>query len=300
VKLVGKHLVWSFISLCCLSSCSDPGDAAGAAPAPQHSLPGQYEDLRIVTLAPHLAELVWTAGAGHLLVGVSAYTDYPEALGLLPAVGDAFALDQERLAMLKPDMLLAWRNGTPRHIVDELQQRGYRVEVIRTESLADVGDALRQIGALTGYEKKAALVATEFEEHMLALADGNAAVEPVRVFYQVARRPLYTVNGGHYVSDLIGICGGLNVFADLSDLAPMISVEAVLQRDPEVLLASADAGADAFSDWDRWPEIAANKYANRFMIPADEIGRATPRLLVAAKAICATLEQARRNKDDAS
>jgi iron complex transport system substrate-binding protein len=298
VNSEGERLRRVCLLILCLSGCSQPGEPADSSS--RVLPPDNFTGPRLIALSPHIAELVWSVGAGHMLVGVSAYTDYPEELARLPAVGDAFALDQERVALLQPDMLLAWQSGTPRHVVDELAQRGYRVEVIRTENVADVVDALRHIGALTGREKSARQVAAAFEQDMRQLADANVGAMPVRVFYQVAKRPLYTVNGNHYVSDLIEICGGRNVFADLGELAPIISVEAVLQRDPEVLLASEDAGVDAFSDWDRWPELAANKYANRFMMPADEIGRATPRLVIAAEAVCDALSKARRNKEDKS
>ena len=121
----------------------------------------------------------------------------------------------------------------------------------------------------------------------------------MRVFYQVDKRPLYTINDQHYVSELIDLCGGSNVFSDLDGLAPIVSVEAVVERDPEAMFASSDAGYGAFDQWDRWPHIAANRYKNRFLMPADEIGRATPRLLIAAKAVCEALQNARANRDAA-
>jgi len=253
----------------------------------------------MVSLSPHLAELVFAVGAGDMLVGVSAYTDYPDTAAGLPVVGDAFSLDQERLAVIRPDVLLAWKSGTPAHVVDELRARGYRVEVITTTSIDDISTALMQIGALTGHEKDAAAVVRHFEASLQELAAENSAAEPIGVFYQIAARPLYTVNAEHYVSELIEICGGTNVFADLGGLAPLIGVEAVLERDPDVILASTDAGPDAFLEWARWPELAANRYANRFLMPADEIGRATPRLLFAAQVMCDALEQARGNRNSA-
>jgi iron complex transport system substrate-binding protein len=250
-----------------------------------------------VSLAPHVAELVFAIGAGDMLVGVSAYTDYPDAAAKLPVVGDAFGLDQERLAVIQPDVLLAWQSGTPAHVVDEIRARGYRIEVITTTSIDDISIALRQIGEMTGHTDEASLVAHEFENNLQNLMTRYADAKPISVFYQIATRPLYTVNAEHYVSEMIEICGGINVFADLGGLAPLIGVEAVLQRNPEVILASTDAGPDAFREWERWPDLAANRYANQFLMPADEIGRATPRLLLAAKAMCDALEQGRGNRE---
>lgn len=274
----GCRVLLAVFCLCASSVQGETGSRAGQ---------------RIVSLSPHLAELVFAVGAGEQLVGVSAYTDFPDAAARLPVIGDAFMLDLERLTLLQPDMLLAWQSGTPAHVIDELVAQGFRVEVIRTKNLQDVPAALRRIGALTGRAAAADEAARHFERGIAALRAEGSGTSPIAVFYQVSRRPLYTINGEHYVSQLIEVCGGQNVFADLGKLAPLIGVEAVIERDPEVLLASDDAGADAFSDWDRWPGMAANRYGNRYLMPAAEIGRATPRLLVAGAAICDALARAR-------
>jgi len=244
-----------------------------------------------------LTELVFAAGAGDKLVGVSAYSDYPAAALELPLIGDAFAVDHEQLAMLEPDLLLAWQGGTPAHVVDELRRFGYNVEVVQIRTLADVAGALRRIGQLTGSVDEADEVASKYTRDLQVFEQRYADAADVRVFYQVDKRPLYTINDQHYVSEIIDLCGGSNVFSDLDGLAPTVSVEAVVERDPEAMFASSDSGDDAFDQWDRWPHIAANRYENRFYTPADEIGRATPRLLIAAEAVCDALQRARANRD---
>lgn len=258
---------------------------------------GNATSQRIISLSPHLAELVFAVGAGDRLIGVSAYTDFPQAASRIPVVGDAFMLDFERLTLLQPDLLLAWESGTPAYVIEELQSLGFKVEIIRTRDLEDVPQALRRIGGLTGNAANADAVAGDFEAGLDALRKRAAGASPIAVFYQIGKRPLYTINGSHYVSQLIEVCGGRNVFADLGKLAPLIGVEAVIERDPEVMLAADDAGPDAFSEWDRWPGIAANRYGNRFLMPAASIGRATPRLIDAGNAICDALERGRSNRD---
>jgi len=255
---------------------------------------------RIVSLAPNLTELVYTVGAGKQLVGVSAWSDYPREVLDLPVVGDAFTVDQERLALARPDLLLVWESGTPTHVVDELRDIGYNVVSIRTRELDDVADALLQIGELTGHVREATEAAAAYRSELQSLRDRYQSLPPIRVFYQVAARPLYTVNNEHYISELISVCGGDNVFKDLSELAPTVDVEAVVDRDPEVMLASTDAGDDAFAEWERWPDIAANRLGNLFLLPADEIGRATTRVMVAGNAMCVALQQARINRASAT
>lgn len=252
---------------------------------------------RIVTLSPHLAELVYAAGGGAHLVGVSAYSNFPDAVRRLPQVGDAFSIDHEQLTLLAPDIVLAWESGTPRHTVDELRDLGFRIEVLRTRNLADVADALRTIGALTSSNETAAEAADQFVAELSALRQANEGAEPIRVFYQVSAQPLYTVSGAHYVSELVELCGGENIFAELNELAPAVSAEAVLVRDPELLLAGRAAEtASPFAQWQRWPDMAANRYANRFYVDADALGRAGPRLAEAGAAICQSLEAGRLNR----
>ena len=270
-------------------ACNDPGSREPAAEAVAFS--------RIVTLAPNLAELVFEAGAGDRLVGVSAYSDFPPPVMALPLVGDAFTVDQEQLALLRPDLLLAWESGTPAHVVDELRLAGYSVEVIRTRSLDDIAAALVRVGTIAGTPEQAREAAATFTSALQELGDAYADAEPIRVFYQVSSRPLYTVGREHYASELIALCGGQNVFADVGELAPAIDVEAVLDRDPEAMLAGNDAGSDAFDEWDRWPAIAANRYGNRFLLPADELSRATTRVLGAGRAMCEALQTARERRN---
>ena len=251
---------------------------------------------RIVTLSPHLAELVFAVGAGDQVVGVSAYTDYPDAAAALPVVGDAFNLDQEQLTLLEPDVLLAWDTGTPAHVIDELRSLGYPVEVVTTTALGDISVALERIGELTGHQASSASAAAAFESGLAEIAQGAEGASSISVFYQVDARPLYTINGTHFVSQLISLCGGRNIFEDLDGLAPLVSVEAVLERNPEVMLASTDAGDAAFDEWDRWTDMAANRFRNRFLMPANDIGRPTPRLLDGAQAVCRALDEGRRNR----
>lgn len=251
---------------------------------------------RVVTLAPHLAELMFAIGAGDLVVGVSSWSDYPPGVRQLPVVGDAFALDHEQLALLKPDLLLAWESGMPAHVVDELRQSGYHIAVVRTRSAADVADAMLQLGVLVSRVSSAQAAAQQYRDRLAEIRRAHEHSSPIRVFYQVAARPLYTINKEHFLSDLIAACGGQNIFDDLGDLAPAISDEAVISRDPEVMLAGSKSDSDAFAEWQRWPDVAANRYGNHFTIDWDLASRPTPRLLLAAEEICAALDQARINR----
>ena len=277
-----------FVALGC--ACEE--EPAGPAP----DTPAQ----RVVTFAPHLAEIVFAVGAGELLVGVSAWSDFPEAVRELPLVGDAFTVDQEQLSLLHPDLVLVWESGMPAHIVDELRGRGFRVEPIRTRNLGDIVAAMRRIGALTGRDGPAGIAAGEFSRVLETLREQYREAAPIDVFFQVSTRPLYTINREHFISEIIDICGGRNIFDDLEGFAPSVDMEAVLDRDPEVMLAGANVGDDAFTEWERWPQLAANRYNNKFLLPDETVGRPSPRLALAAQSVCAALDRARGNKQRAA
>ncbi|MEO0997477.1 MAG: helical backbone metal receptor, partial [Pseudomonadota bacterium] len=245
---------------------------------------------RVVTLAPHLAEIVVAVGAGENLVGVSAHTDFPPEAAVLPVVGDAFALDRERLARLQPDLILAWDSGTPGDVVTGLIDEGYRVVTFPARSLADVEQSLRRIGELTGHEAAAARVAGRFAGDIAALT--RPGVTPLRVFYQIGQRPLYTIGGRHYITELIERCGGRNVFADIERAAAQIALEAVIARDPELIMAAA--GTDALAQWRERDALAVVRSGGLVELNADHVARPGPRLAAGGAEICAAIDQRRQ------
>lgn len=267
---------------------------AGCGPAsPPPTADATDESPRLVTLAPHLAELVFAAGAGNRLVGVSAYTDYPEEAAALPLVGDAFTVDQERLRLLAPDAVLAWQSGMPAHRIAELETAGFNVVPVMTASLADISKALLTIGELAGTAEVAAAEAARFEAGLHELAAEYAERRPIRVFYQISSRPLYTISGEHFISELITLCGGRNVFADLNELAPAVDVEAVLARRPEAIVGGSSGGGDAFAEWRRFETLPAVRDGNLLAVDAVHLGRASTRLADAGRRLCAVIDDAR-------
>lgn len=264
----------------------------GCGPAPETPVADSAgEPQRLVTLAPHLAELVFAAGAGDRLVGVSAYTDYPDAAAALPLVGDAFTVDQERLRLLAPDVVLAWKSGMPAHRIAELETAGFNVVPITTASLADISAALLVIGELAGTADVAATEAERFETGLRELAAEYSGRRPVKVFYQISSRPLYTISGEHFISELVALCGGRNVFADLNELAPAVDVEAVLARRPEAIVGGS--GGDAFDPWRRFETLPAVRDGNLLTVNAAHLGRASTRLDDAGRRLCAVIDEAR-------
>lgn len=251
----------------------------------------------MVTLAPHLAELVHAAGAGDRLVATVAFSDHPASVAALPLVGDAFRVDLERVAAARPDLVLAWRGGNPASVIAEVERLGVRVIALETSRLDDIGEQLRTIGALAGTQGPARAAAAAYEQRLAVLRARHRGVAPVRVFYQVSERPLYTFGGPHSVSDAIELCGGVNVFADLAVPAPAVSTEAVLAASPEVIVGGVPALSEpdpgALAGWLRWPGVPAVRNGHLYQLDATVMGRPTPRLLDGVEALCERIARAR-------
>lgn len=250
---------------------------------------------RIVSLAPHLTELLFAAGAGDRVVGASAYSDYPPPARAIPRIGDSHAFDLERILALRPDLVVAWDAGNaPRHVAT-LRRLGIPVHVEGAERLDDIGDALERLGRLAGTEAVAREAARNYRQRLAGLRARHAGRAPVRVFHQVWDEPLMTINGHHPVSDLIVACGGVNVFAEAPALAPLVSREAVLRAAPEVITAAApDDDRDPFAAWRRWPSLPAVAAGRLVGLPADAVSRLSPRLLDAAGPLCEAIAAAAR------
>lgn len=251
---------------------------------------------RIVSLSPHITELLFAVGAGDKLIGVDAWSDYPPAARSIERVGDVFAIDIERLLALKPDLVVYWKSGTPMRQQEQLAKLGLNLLGSEQRRLADIETALLQFGTLTGHEQQGREAAAQFRAQRLALAARYAQRPRLRVFYQVWDRPLYTLTGEHVVNEVLDVCGGSNVFAGLSGLAPVVDLEAVLARDPDVIIVAA-AGAEAQRQtqaWQRFPHLAAVRSGHVYSIEPDLLNRMAPRILQGVETLCRTLDQARR------
>lgn len=251
---------------------------------------------KIIALSPHLAEIVFAAGAGAQLAAVVRYSDHPPEAARLPQVGDASRIDMERVVALKPDLVLAWRSGNPAGDLARLERLGFPVFVTEPRKLADIARLVRTVGVLAGTQAVAEDAASAFEQELSALRGRYRNVTPVRVFYEIWHRPLLTVNGAHLISDVVALCGGRNVFSDAATLTPAVSLEAVLASRPEVVLggSSATTPAALMAEWRNAPLAALRGLPVRH-VPADLIQRQTPRIAQGARVVCDHLAAIRKS-----
>ena len=249
---------------------------------------------RVVTLAPHLAELVCAAGGCARLVGVVNYTDYPAQAARLPHVGDAFAINAEALLALRPDLVLSWAGGTPPESSERLISLGLRVEPVAIRGLADIADALEHLGDLLDTPAPARTAAADFRRRLSALKARYKTAKPLRVMYQIEADPAFSVNRQSPISEAIALCGGINVFADMRQIAAPVSKEAVLAADPEVVVyGQQDRVDDIVRYWGVLTQTAGARQRQLYAVDASLLARPSPRVLDGVERLCEILQKAR-------
>ncbi|BBP46103.1 cobalamin-binding protein [Thiosulfatimonas sediminis] len=254
---------------------------------------------RIITLAPHLTEMVYSAGAGEKLVGVVNYSDYPAEAKSKPIVGSYNAINIERIVELKPDLVLSWRSGNrlqDYQRLEQLQQKlGFRLIESEINTLDDIPALIRQIGILAGSATKANAEAHELQTQLTQLRQQFATAKPVTVFYQIWNNPLITMGKNQFISQGIELCGGRNIFEDLGSLTGQVAVETVLIRDPEVILLGGTRAMqqDWLQTWQAFGTLQAVQNNTIFLLNNDLYQRSSARFIRALPALCAQIGQAR-------
>jgi iron complex transport system substrate-binding protein len=254
---------------------------------------------RIVSLSPHITELLFAAGAGGRVVGVDDQSDFPPSVAGIARVGEPAALDVEALLKLKPTLVVLWDSGTPASRKAELERLNLKLYVTEQRRLDDIGATLLEFGRLAGTEQAAAAAAARYRSELAQLRSQYAARPRLKVFFQVWDRPLYTLSGEHVVTEVLSLCGGDNVFADLTTLAPAIDKEAVLARDPDVILIGATGaeGARQTADWGAFRNLSAVRLHHVYTVDPSLIGRMSPRILQGVREVCGLLDSARAKSD---
>jgi iron complex transport system substrate-binding protein len=252
--------------------------------------------LRIVSLSPHITELLFAVGAGDYIVGTVEFSDFPAAAKTIPRVGDSAALDVERILQLRPTIVLLWKSGTPARQQAELKRLQLPVHGVEQRHLADIESGLMELGRLTGNDQSARNAASQLHASIATLRQRYRGRSRLRIFYQVWDRPLYTLAGGHMVNEVLDLCGGENLFAKLKGLAPVVDLEAVLSGDPDTILIGA-TGSEAtrqIAEWDRMPSLRAVRLRHVYAVDPSLLNRMTPRIVAGIEAVCQALDRARQ------
>jgi iron complex transport system substrate-binding protein len=251
---------------------------------------------RIVSLSPGSTELLFAAGAGSKILATADHSDAPAAAKALPRIGDANTVNYERLIALRPDVVIVWEDLNNRVVVENLRKLKQPLYFVRAKRLSDIAVTLRRFGTLAGTSKVAEPAAAALDRKLAGIAKRKPKGEPLRVFYMIWDEPLYTIGARHVISDAIERCGGRNIFADIEFPAPIVEIEAVVKRDPDVMILSGPPITTR--DWrERWQRFTSIRAVATGQLPSYDdprLDRMGPSALDAVETLCVLIDQARQ------
>lgn len=251
---------------------------------------------RVIAMAPHVTELLFAAGGGDRIVGAVNYSDYPEAAKRIPRIGSNREIDLERVIAMKPDLIVAWMHNNSERQIEMVRKLGVPVFLSDPQTLEGIPENVARLGQLMGTGAVANSVAGELRKQLASLRARYAGRPTVRAFYQVWDKPLYTLSGKHIVTDALRLCGGENIFDKLTVTAPIVSVESVLQADPEAIFGTAEKNYGGVKLWKPYATLTATRNGNLFTVDGDLLNRAGPRMIAGTALMCEKLELARRHR----
>ncbi|HET7730289.1 MAG TPA: cobalamin-binding protein [Usitatibacter sp.] len=248
---------------------------------------------RIVTLAPFLTELAFSAGAGARVVGASAHSDHPPEAAALPQVASSAGPSLEAIGALRPDLVLAWQDAIRPHDVARLEAMGAKVFVTRARTLDDAPRLLEAIATLAGLPRPAA--ASAYRERVRELRAAHAGLPRVPVLLEIWHAPLTTLAGTHWILEALEACGGRSAFGDLPGVAPQVPWELVMLRDPFAIVGAGSAADEARfrAAWSGRATLGAVKEGRLVFVPPDLLQRPTMRLAEGVERLCAGLDRVR-------
>jgi iron complex transport system substrate-binding protein len=250
---------------------------------------------RIVSLAPGATEMLFAAGAGSQVIATVAYADEPAAARQVPRIGDSSAIDMERLLTLKPDVVVYWPGGNNPAQIAQLKRLGFTLYGQQVNRLSDLSVSLVRLGLLTGTTAVAQQRGRQIEQQLTQLRQRYSQRAPVTALLETWNQPLYTVGGQHLMSDALSICGAVNIFADLPQLSPAVQVEAVITRNPDLIIAAAPPGAGAqwLAEWRKYPSMKAVRLHNLLDFADQALSRLGPSVVAATAGLCVQVDAAR-------
>lgn len=256
--------------------------------------------LRIVSLSPGGTEMLFAAGAGSEVVATVEYSDVPPEAKRVERIGDAVSIDLERLVRIHPDVVVAWPSGGNPAQREKIARLGIPLYQQEARRLADLAPSIRRLGALAGTVPQAEVTARAIEARLAALERTYAGAEGEArhpsVLLEVWNRPIYTVGGRHLMTDALELCGARNVFADLPEPGPVVDIEAVIARDPDIIIAAGPPGESAgwLADWKRFGTLRAVRDGRLIAFEDQALSRLGPSFLDATESLCRAIARVSR------
>jgi len=283
--LLFSFLFFSSLSVAAINVVDDRGRTIELATPAQ----------KIISLAPHITESLYAAGAGKKIIGAVSYSDYPEEAKKIPRVGGYPTVDIERIVSLQPDLVIAWASGNNSKQIEKLISLGLTVFLSEPRYPKDIANTIKRFGMLAGTSDIANKKHDDFLKHYSSLKKRFSNKEKIKVFYQIWNKPLMTISGEHLISNIIELCGGENIFSSLKTITPKISLESVIAANSEVIV-SGGMGKERpewLDDWKSWPEMPAVKNQHLYFVDPSLMQRVGPRILDGAERLCDIFEKVR-------
>ena len=236
---------------------------------------------RIISLAPHITEILFDLGLEDKLVGVTQYSDYPEAAKKIERVGSYVRLNIEKIISLNPDLVISTAGGNPREVIERLTSLGLKVFVIHPKKIEDIYSNIRSLAAITGRKEMGEKLADNLKDRVDNITHKVKGLPRPSVFLQLGASPLLTASESTFIDDLLKKAGGRNIAADEPARYPVYSMEAVINREPDVIitmLMGSERDVAAKKYWEKWPTIPAVKNGRLFHVDPSLVNRPSPRL----------------------
>lgn len=261
-----------------------------------YSLNLQAKPQRIISLAPHITELIYAIGANEQLVAVSDFSDYPQAALALPRVASYAGINVEAIIALQPDLIIAWQNGNSAADIKRLQQFGFNVKFSNPLTLDDIATELIYFGQLTGQQQQAEQQAALFTEQLTALRQQYQTKKRLKVFFAMSTKPLSTVANNAWPQQMLTICAADNIFANSKGDYPQLGIEQVLAAQPDVIIHAkagtnnAELASAERKNWQGYKAIPAVAKQQFLTVNADYLYRTTPRTVIGIQQLCHGLD----------
>jgi iron complex transport system substrate-binding protein len=274
------------------AAAAPPTDTRTVTDDSARALSVRSPPLRIVSLSPGATEMLFAAGAGGEVVATVEYSDVPPEAKRVARIGDAVSIDLERLVRIHPDVVVAWPGGGNPAQREKIARLAIPVYEQQAQRLRDLAPSIRRLGVLAGTETQAEAAARGIEARLAALertyAGAAGGARHPSVLLEVWNRPIYTVGGRHLMTDALELCGARNVFADLPEPGPVVDIEAIIARDPDIIIAAGPPGESAgwLADWKRFGTLRAVRDGRLLAFEDQGLSRLGPSVLDATEALC--------------
>lgn len=252
----------------------------------------------VITLAPHITELIFAAGAGKQIKATVNSSDYPAKARRIPRIGDGVNINAETLLTIQPDIVIAWLpTQAVQALRPNLQAANIQLLFSTPRTLDEVPLEILRFGKLF-HSQEAEKNARALQSRINTLRETYAHRSLVRVYIDLGAEPLYTLGNDPLLNHVLSICRGVNVYAGMSVAAPLVSLESILTQRPDAVVIASSSASKTEQRRKYWRSLglSAAIQGNTYSANPDLLFRPGPRLVDAAEQLCSDLDKARNGK----